>query len=810
VNRFHPLVVLPLVLLVTSASNAQVELPGRAPGVRGAMQLPNGWRLTPAGQHVTTSDTVLGVAVDPSTRVVAAVTGGFGPHKLYLIDAHTWHTIGEADLGRSFLGVTFSEDGSLIYASGGPLNKVLGYRWKGGKLVFTSEYTVRPPAESGNVGAVLERDGVLFVLEVDGRCLTLLDVKSKEMKSRIDLGGNPYALAVSPDGKTAYVSLWSEHAVAVVDIAAGKVTARWATGRTPNDVALSSDGEWLYVSCGESNCVDVFATDGGRAVRRASCALVPRRNVGATTNGLALDDARHRLYAANAGDNCIAVIDVAEPEDARAIGFIPTGWYPTDVALSGDGRRVFSSCAKGISSAPNPNGPTSPHPKPGQYTPELLKGSVSRIVAPGDDELEAYTELCYDNRPDSPRREAVRVRPADSSIPEKPGDPCPIEYVIYILKENRTYDQLLGDMPEGNGDPELAIFGEAVTPNAHALARTWGLLDNVYNDAEVSADGHPWCLGAYATDYNEKTWPSSYGGKTGAARRTPGPALEKASSGYLWDLCARYGLSYRSYGEWVSTSGRPDDPGSTGEPALRGHYDPLYISWNIEKTNEVDKAEEFLRDLQAHIDRNDVPRLMVMSLPKDHTAGTRVGIQTPRAMVAENDQALGRIVEGVSRMSIWPKTAIFVVQDDTQNGPDHVDCHREPVAVVSPWAKRGHHEPTMYSGAGIIRTIELILGLPPMTQFDAVALPLWKCFTSKPDFTPYDRARPGIDTGALNTASAWGAEESAALDLTALDRAPEGIFNEIIWRSVKGPDVPCPPPVYSAFVRPLAGEEEED
>jgi len=809
VNPYKALFLAPLLLLVTTTAYAQVELPGRAPGVRGAAQLPNGWRLTPAGQHVSTSDTVLGVAVDPSARVAAAVTGGFGPHKLYLIDAHTWRTIDEADLGRSFLGVAFSDDGSLIYASGGPLNKVLAYRWRGRKLIFTAEYTVRPPAQSGNVGALLERDGVLYVLEVDGRCLTLLDVKSKEIRSRIELGGNPYAIALAPDAKTAYVSLWSEEAVAVVDLAAGKVTARWPTGRTPNDVALSTDGEWLYVSCGESNCVDVIATGEGRAVRRASCALVPRRNVGATTNALALDQTRHRLYAANAGDNCIAVIDVAEPEDARVIGFIPTGWYPTDVALSMDGRRIFASSAKGITSAPNPSGPTSPHPKPGQYTPALLTGSVSRIVVPDREALEEYTKLCYDNRPDSPRHEAARVRPADSVIPEKPGDPCPIEYVIYILKENRTYDQLLGDMPEGNGDPELAIFGEAVTPNAHALARTWVLLDNAYNDAEVSADGHPWCLGAYSTDYNEKTWPSSYAGKSGAGRRMPGDKLQKAASGYLWDLCARYGLPYRSYGEMVDTSGKPDDPGSTWEPALLGHYDPLYVTWNIEKTNEMDKAEEFLRDLQAHIDKSEVPRLMVMSLPKDHTAGTRVGIQTPRAMVAENDQALGRIVEGVSRMSIWPKTAIFVVEDDTQNGPDHVDCHREPVAVVSPWVKRGHYEPTLYSGAGIIRTIELILGLPPMTQYDAVSLPLWKCFTNKPDFTPYDRVRAGIDTGELNTASAWGAEESAALDLTALDRAPEGILNEIIWRSVKGPDIPCPPPVYSAFARPLTGEEDD-
>lgn len=789
-------------LITTSvlSMSAAVELPGPINLDFSAVRLPNAWRLTPTGQHLQVQDTPLGLACDRDGAFLAAVTCGHGSHMLYLIDAHTWQFRDRIDLGRSFLGVTFSEDGK-IYASGGERNVVYIVNYDDGKLTKEGEIFIRPEAEPGYIGAVHCVGKLLYVLELDGERLSVVDLPSREVTARIPVEGNPYDVALSPDRKRAYVSLWGQDKVAVVDLAAQKVIADIPTGLHPNDLEISADGRWLYVACAESNAVDVIDTVNLNVTVRVSCSLLSGRGVGSTTNALALDSQRNWLYAANADNNCVAVIDVTEPQQARTIGFIPVGWYPTACLVQPEGQSLYVANAKGLSSHPNKV------PWQGaQYILAILRGAISRIDVPSLKQLAVLTRRAYHNRPDSPRRAEERVRPSDTIIPALMADAekFPIKYVIYIVKENQTYDAYFGDIPEGNGDPELCLWPEEVSPNHHALAWEFVLLDNFYNDAEVSKDGHPWCYYAYCTDAVEKALPSSYGGKGSLICANPwlnGP-LGWPSSGSLWRLCAQYGVPYRCYGEGGGIT--PDDT------------DPQFISWQIETPGiELDKAKEFLRDLNEHIQDNQVPRFMSMCLPKDHTTGG--GVQTRRAQVAEHDLALGMIVEGVSHSSIWQETAIFVVEDDTQNSYDHVDSHRGPCLVISPWVKRHHRESTMYNGCSVIRTIELILGLPPMTQHDAVALPMWNCFTNQPDFTPYTTEKPRINL-ELNKATARGAGLSLALDFssyTALRRSKEvlgpdhnRLLREIIWRAVKGADSPYPPLVHAPFVWPQSEDKE--
>ncbi|MGL4551717.1 MAG: alkaline phosphatase family protein, partial [Gemmataceae bacterium] len=406
---------------------------------------------------------------------------------------------------------------------------------------------------------------------------------------------------------------------------------------------------------------------------------------------------------------------------------------------------------------------------------------------------------------EKPRADAKPV-----PVPERHGEPSAIEHVFYVIKENRTYDQVFGDMPQGNGDPSLCLFPEKVTPNHHRLARQFVLLDNFYVEGEVSADGHEWTMGAYATDFVEKVWPLSYRGsplKKMSFYPSEGAFdyIARPAGGYLWDRAKEAGVTYRSYGEWIANGKKNADgtfeDSKASVPALEGHFDPKFRGYDLEYTDQG-RADRFIEELARFEKEGKFPGLTILRLPNDHTAGTRVGAPTPRAMVADNDLALGRVVEAVSKSRFWPKTAIFVIEDDAQNGPDHVDCHRCVALVISPHCKRGSVDSTMYSTSSMLRTMELILGLKPMSQFDAAAQPMYASFAAKPDVTPYRAVKPGVDLGEKNKKDAWGADESAKLDLSVEDAADDLAFNEIIWRSVKGGDSPMPAPVRAGWFVP--------
>jgi hypothetical protein len=345
-----------------------------------------------------------------------------------------------------------------------------------------------------------------------------------------------------------------------------------------------------------------------------------------------------------------------------------------------------------------------------------------------------------------------------------------------------------------------------VTPNHHKLARQFVLLDNFYVEGEVSADGHQWSMAAYATDFIEKVWPLNYRGsplRKLSAYPSEGvfAAMEQPAGGYLWDRAAEAGVSYRSYGEWIDNGSRPGQPGKARVKALEGHFDPLYRGFDMDYPDQK-RADRFLDELARFEKEGEMPRLTILRLPNDHTSGTRVGKPTPTAYVADNDLALGRVVEAVSKSKFWKDTAIFVLEDDAQNGPDHVDAHRSVALVISPYTKRGHVDSTMYSTSSLLRTMELILSLKPMSQFDAAARPMYHSFQNKLDLSAYEHVPAQTDLQETNKATAWGAQLSETFDLTKEDLADDLLFNEVIWRSVKGPDVPMPAPVRAAFVAP--------
>ncbi len=412
----------------------------------------------------------------------------------------------------------------------------------------------------------------------------------------------------------------------------------------------------------------------------------------------------------------------------------------------------------------------------------------------------------------SPLKSDARVaarRPPGNPVPQQPGDVSPIKYCIYVIKENRTYDQVLGDLPEGNGDPNLCLFPEKLTPNHHRLAREFVVLDNFYMESEISADGHEWTMGAYATDFVEKTWPLTYGHN--GSGKFPYPSegvfpIAAPAGGYLWDRAREAGVSYRSYGEFINRGKTPNDPGHTRVTALQGNFDPWYRGWDLSYP-DVQRARRFIEELKRFEAVGDMPRLQIVRLPNDHTHGTTAGQLTPRAMVADNDLAFGMSVEAVSRSKFWSQTAIFVVEDDAQNGSDHVDAHRTIAFVISPYTRRGTVDSTLYSTSSMLRTMELILGLQPMTQFDAAATPMYNSFQTQPDLRPYQSSPANVNLNERNSPLAWGSD--LPMNFAKEDAADDLLLNEVIWRSMRGADHPMPPPTRAAFVFAPARSDED-
>ena len=495
------------------------------------------------------------------------------------------------------------------------------------------------------------------------------------------------------------------------------------------------------------------------------------------------------------------MFNVAEPGASKSLGFIPTGWYPTAVAI--DQGKLFVANGKGESSKANPKGPN-PYlrkTKDTQYIAGLFLGTLSEIPVPKTVDLNTYTKVTYENTRYNKEIEAQPKGQADNPIPDKPGQSSPIKYVFYIIKENRTYDQVFGDVSKGNGDSTLCLFPERVSPNHHALATDFVLFDNFYVDSEVSADGHNWSMAAYATDYTEKTWPTNYSGRGGTYDYEGTRAIAYPEKGYIWDYCQRAGLTYRSYGEFV-------DDGKANLKSLRGHFDSDFPGFNLSVMDTIRYAH-WAQDFDSLLAINAVPQFNTVRICNDHTSGAALGKPTPRAYVADNDLSVGRFVDHLSHSRIWKESVVFILEDDAQNCPDHVDAHRSVLMAIGPYVKRNFVDHTMYSTASVLLTIELILGLPPMSQYDASATPLFHAFTMAIDTSAYHCIPNKYPLGEFNTKNNALAKMSAGFDLEVEYAAPDLAFSEVIWKAVKGIDSPMPAPVRSAFVRDIENDNDD-
>jgi DNA-binding beta-propeller fold protein YncE len=798
----------------------------------GAVVLPNGWSLKPAGRQTKLGDMPVQIAVHPTEPILAILHAGYGEHEVVTVAANSGKTIGRVPIPASFSGLEWSPDGKKLFVGGGFDDLIYRFDHAGGLLSgkTTLEYPDRqtflaePNPRLGEGakkhqrvpgGLALTKDGsVLYVAAAFGHSVARFDAQSGKFLSevRLEMNSYPYGLALDESRNRLYVSLWSRGHVAAIDTDSFKVVAEWPTEDHPNEMILAHGGKILFVANANRNTVTVIDTETGRSMETIGTAIDPKAPAGSTPNSLALSPDESMLFVSNANTNNLTVVNVKEPGASAPLGFIPVGWYPTSVRLDPAGRAIYVTNGKGASSRANRDGPM-----PGfrgaanptrEYIGGLFLGTLSQISMPDAREMATYSQTVYECTP-LRRGEPTAVRapaaalPAGFPIPPRVGDPSPIRYVVYIIKENRTYDQVFGDMREGNGEPNLCLFPEAITPNHHALARKFVLLDNFYVDGEVSADGHEWSTGAYASDFVERIWPLGYRGD----RRVPYPSegailtAAKPSGGYIWDKAAEKGVTYRSYGEFISNGPDAKLPGMTPVVALMGHFDPFYRSFDMDYQDNK-RVDRFLIELAEFEKAGDLPRLVILRLPNDHTSGTTPSKYTVTACVGDNDLALGRIVEALSRSSFWRRMAIFVVEDDAQNGSDHVDAHRTVALAISPYIKRHSVDSTLYSTSSMLRTMELILGLNPMSQFDAAARPMFASFTHHPDFAAYVHRPARVDINARNTGREPMSAISQRLNLEIEDRADDLLFNEIIWKAVKGPNAVMPPPVRAAFVVP--------
>jgi len=827
-----------------------------------------------------------------------------------------------------FLGLVFGSDGKHLYSSVGSLtdptgekpgstgNGIAVYSFADGKVAPERFIAIEPqalaagkkvaialrttppgtaipyPAGLALVSAGAGRDRLLVADNLSDNAV-LLDVASGKVLQSFDLSTSdlvpssfPYTCAVTRDARRAWCSLWNASRIAELDLTGGKVI-RWiklqepddpiAPGSHPTAMLLSPSEKALFVALSNADAIAQVSTEKGERVASLNTMVRTQEYAGTYPSALAQSQDGKRLFVADASSNAIAVFDtshlqaILDPTDTvgavvslSALGFIPTDWYPTALAVQGDD--LLIATAKGQGTGPNKGlGKTAyeikHHGHP--YIPTLLRGSIARLNIPSTlGKLEELTRTVeHDN--------LLHNNPGTIQFP---GGKNPIKHVIYVIKENRTYDQVLGDLKVGDGDPSLTLYGADITPNEHTLALQFGVLDNFYDSGEVSGDGHLWSTAAITSDYNEKTWQVNYRGKERTydfqgtvADEYPldhkQPDIDDPSTGFLWDNVAHHGLTYRDYGEFVNAAwcnksrkaatpkeGTPSAQESTcartelhqgdplppnvGDPhggpspfpwtvplfngvkaskaVLRDHFDPLYPDFNTDYPDQL-RADEFLNEFTAYTRARELnegaefqlPAFVLLYLPDDHTGGTRPERPRPAASVADNDLALGRVVDAVSHSPYWNDTAIFVLEDDAQNGGDHIDAHRSIAFVVSKYSPGTAAEPYVdhrfYTTVNLIHTMEMLLGLPPMNQNDAYAPAMAPMFSGNGDQPAFKADYRNLKNGLIyetNKRDVQGAKESAKMDFSRPDAAGAAGLNRVLWRDQKG-DAPMPAPKHA-------------
>ncbi len=830
-------ILLPVLCGLTGCQGPFIEHVGPLPGsghLTATHQM-----LRPAGQTVEFAARPVDLAVAPDGRALYVKDS----RGLVVIDPASWQIRQELKFsagGSSVHGIVVTRDGSRVFATTAQDLLWEAKTTPGGRLELGRKLTVKGPGGRGYAapaGLALSPDEkTAYVCFSRNNSLGIVDLESGQCVKEVPVGVAPYDVVLVEKGRKAFVSNWggrhpragektaqssdtdtlvdergvaASGMVSVVDLESAREIAQIETGLHPSDLALSADQRRLYVANANSDTVSVMDVATHRVIETIAVRPDATLPFGSAPNALSLSPDDRTLFVANGGNNAIAVVSLAASPGgvSRVAGFIPTAWYPGGVV--NDGRVLYIANVKGF-------GSRDPQRKKTGWNSHYHLGAVSRLEIPGAATLKAYTrQVQTDARVPEMLRALDRFSGGRKPVPvpARLGEPSVFNHVVYIIKENRTYDQVLGDLPQGNADPSLCVFGREVTPNHHALAEEFALLDNYYCNGVLSADGHAWSVEGYATDYLEK----SFGGWTRSYPFAGDDPMSFAATGFIWDHVLLHGLSFRNYGEMSKTQLQPpkasfeevwaDYKGKTGKitfthdmqiETLRRYSCPRSPGWQMRIPDAI-RADVFLEEFTGYEQRGDWPNLVIVFLPSDHTSGTRPGSPTPRAHVADNDLAVGRIVERISHSRFWPKTCIFVIEDDPQNGFDHVDGHRSICLVASPYTKRGVVVSRFYNQTSVLHTISRMFNLPPMNQMVALAPLMTECFTSTPDFRPY-RCRPNqIPLDEMNRSGAalqgdelhW-ARRSMEQRFDEVDCADEDTLNRIIWHSVKGASAPYP------------------
>jgi DNA-binding beta-propeller fold protein YncE len=817
------------ILLVSQ--NAPVEHVGPLPD--GGFLLNNGWILRPAGQQVDVDTFPMRAALSQNGKYLLVLNGGYNPPSISVIDTASRHEVHRVPVADAWLGLILSPDGSKVYVGGGSKARVYEFS-------FSESTGALSPARVFDAVADPPRPGKAFIGDVaispDAHLLyaadllenriAVINLQSGRLIDQWKCGRRPYRILVLPDGKSFLVSSWADAAVYHYDATSGgqigmmrvaphPTDLLWLNKPAPTDESTSTSqspyvARLLVAAANTNNVYSYGMTSNGtfRQIEAINASITSLQPLGMTPSALAVDKSGKLLYVACSDANTIAVVDISNVP-TRIVGYIPTGWYPTSVTALDDGGIAIVN-GKGRGSKPNPRGPNPTiRPEPlhrgvpsVQYVGRIQTGTV-QFVPPFDaGQLDLYTNTVYRGTPyNSDRLRTSFIGANVDRFAKKPNRPSPIQHVIYIIKENRTYDQVLGDMPKGNGDKSLTLFGENITPNLHKLAGEFILYDNFYVNADVSAEGHNWSSAAIAPDYTVKMWPNSYAGRRKTYDYEGGEPANLPPAGYIWTNALAAGVSLRVYGIWDTNLPANQVRGSrqiarVKDPALQPYEDMDFRAFDLDYL-DMDRAKEFLREWKDFEEKGEAPQFIVMRIPNDHTAGVTPGKLTPLSLAADNDYAVGTIVDAVSRSKFWPSTAIFIIEDDAQNGPDHVDSHRSPAWVISPYTHRGVVDSTMYNQTSILRTIEAILGLNPMTQFDASSRTMFGSFSSQPDTKPYTVEKPHVSMTDRNPANGPGAKDSAKMDFSVADDIDDDKLNDILWLAIRKTDPPVP--VRSAF-----------
>ncbi|MCX6599267.1 MAG: bifunctional YncE family protein/alkaline phosphatase family protein [Acidobacteria bacterium] len=816
-------ILIPLALLAAAAVLVSQQRPTVlvGPQADGSVLLNSGWSLRPAGEQMPLSTLPMSTALSPDGRFLVVLCGGYRTPSLIVLDAKTLAEIDRVNVADAWPGLACSPNGKTVYAGGGSQGAVFEFAMSNeGRLAETRRIDLVRPSErkiEDFVGDVaVSADGRLIYAAIVHRdVIAVINPLSGMVIERIKTGRRPYKMLFHPDGKSFFVSSWADGAIVHHKAETGERIAVFRVGPHPTDMiwrdklTRNEEGEqpsWkarLFVASANTNNVYVLGVDedkSARLIETLSLALYPRQPAGMTPSALALSPDQSKLYTVCSDANAVAVTDVSGPQ-SRMLGFIPVGWYPTGARILADGR-AFILNGRGSRSFPNVNGP-----QPGKapavshegirnpgYVGNLQVGTASVIAA--DYDLTKGTDIVRRN---SPYSDEMLQRAAASNliVPAGSGRKSPIEHVIYVVKENRTYDQVLGDLGKGNGDASLTLFNSDSAPNHKKLAREFTLLDNFYVNADVSADGHNWSTAAIAPDYVQKMWPNSYAGRRKHYDYEGGEPAALPPGGRIWHAALQKGLMVRNYGWW--TENLPGAAKATGEvqigkvrdPALAPHTNMKFRSFDLDYL-DVERAKVFLADLRQFEETGKMPNLIFFRIGNDHTSGTSKGKYSPLAAMADNDLALGMLVEAMSKSKFWAKTAIFVLEDDAQNGPDHVDSHRSPAYVISPYSRTGRIDSTLYNTTSMLRTMELILGLSPMTHFDAAATPMAAAFSETANMAPYAALTPKQRLDERNGADAPMAARSAQMDFDEADEIEDDVLNEILWRAIKKTTPPVP------------------